>query len=78
MVLNFPMACRFNVKNPENEELREIENYEIFLRSRREKLTNNHFPEDIADTKSAESSITLEELATEREGEGLESQSSMM
>ena len=72
------MACRFNVKNPENEELREIEIYEIFLRSRREKLTNNHFPEDIADTKSSESSITLEELATERESEELELHSSMM
>ena len=64
---------------PMDHELWEIENYEKFLQSRRQKLAEdlNAFLNDITDTKPPVAPITLEELIAKGKSEELEFKSSM-
>lgn len=64
---------------PEDPALWEIENYELFLQTRRATLASNlnAFLKGITDTKPPEAAITLEELIAEGEDEELEFKSSL-
>lgn len=64
---------------PEDPALWEIENYELFLQTRRATLASNlnTFLKGITDTKPPEAAITLEELIAEGEDEELEFKSSL-
>ena len=64
---------------PEDPQLWEIDNYEKFLKTRREMLAEelNIFLEGITNTKPPEASLTLEDLIAEGEGEELEFKSSL-
>jgi hypothetical protein len=64
---------------PEDPLLWEIENYELFLQTRRITLASNlnAFLKGITDTKPPEAAITLEELIAEGEDEELEFKSSL-
>jgi hypothetical protein len=59
---------------PEDPELWEIENYELFLKTRRQVLADsmNIWLEDIVETGAATGAVTLEELIAEGENEDLE------
>lgn len=69
----FPDALQLQLI-PEDHELWEIENYELFLKTRREMLANslNDWLEGIVQMGSTDGTVTLEELIAEGENEDLE------
>lgn len=69
----FPDALKLQLI-PEDEELWEMENYELFLKTRREMLATslNSWLEGIVDTDAANGHVTLEDLIAEGENEEVE------
>ena len=69
----FPDALKLQLI-PEDEELWEMENYELFLKTRREMLATslNSWLEGIVDTEAADGKVTLEDIIAEGENEEVE------
>ncbi len=69
----FPNALKLQLV-PEDSELWEIENYELFLKTRRKMLADslNSWLEGIVETSSMDGKVTLEDLIAEGENEDLE------
>ncbi len=76
--VNFPDSLALQCV-PEDTDLWEIENYEVFLQARRNLLAShlNAFLAAITDTRPPEAAITLEELIAEGEDDELEFKSSL-
>ncbi|MBV1711603.1 MAG: ATP-binding protein [Desulfomicrobium sp.] len=69
----FPKALKLQLI-PEDHELWEIENYELFLKTRRKMLADslNDWLEGIVETSAMDGKVTLEDLIAEGENEDLE------
>lgn len=75
---NFPNALKLQVI-PENEELWELENFQLFLEKRRKELAShlNNFLDGLTQIDEAKGEVSIEELISEGESDELELKASI-